>query len=83
LKHRDLTKIGLPEELKKIDFNLVGYKYRLVYEKEVLKEGTDDEFISRWYPDFVYDYDYEYTDDDYETLEEYIQKNENSIKKSI
>jgi len=83
LKDRDLTKIGLPEELKKIDFHRPGYKYGLVCKEEILKEEDTGEIITTWYPDFVYDYDCEYTDDDYETLEEYIQKNENSIKKSV
>lgn len=86
LKYRDLTKIGLPEELKNINFNRPGYKYGLVYFIEECSrddDAVDEELISsRWYPGFVYDYDYEYNDDDYETLEEYIQKNENSIKKS-
>lgn len=82
LKHRDLTKIGLPEELKKIEFNRPGYKYILVCEMEDTLYDDDDEYLYKWSPEFVYDDDYEYNDDDYETLEEYIQKNENSIKKS-
>jgi gamma-glutamylcysteine synthetase len=63
LKHRDPTKIGLPEELKNIKFNRVGHKYRVVSEKMFC---NGQEKYVRWYPDFTY----EYSDD-----EDYYQDN--------
>ena len=71
LKDRDLTKIGLPEELKKIDFHRPGYKYGLVYEKQTYyevdcEEYLDKNYLNKFYPDFVYDED----DEEYETQNE-------------
>lgn len=54
LKHRDPTKIGLPEELKNIDFNRPQHIYTVVGEKMICDNG---EKYVRWYPDFVYEYD--------------------------
>jgi hypothetical protein len=47
LKNRDLTRIGLPEELKKIDFNRPGFEYVLVYQK------NDNGELESIYPDFI------------------------------
>lgn len=59
LKHRDLTKIGLPEELTNINFNRVGHNYRVVSEKMFC---NGQEKYVRWYPDFAYEYS---DDEDY------------------
>jgi len=52
LKHRDPRKIGLPEELKNIDFNRPDHFYAVVGEKMIGSNG-ETKYI-RWYPDFVY-----------------------------
>ena len=74
LKHRDLTKIGLSNELRKINFHRQGYKYRILCKKN--KSGE----IIQWYPDFIKNEDYISSDDD--DYEQYYENNHHHHEKS-
>jgi hypothetical protein len=66
LNHRDLTRIGLPEELENVNFNIEGFTYKLKYEYD------ENDMITICYPGFVENDPEEHTEehDDEEGYEE-------------